>query len=125
MKKRKIIVTHATSNDNEIIFYLSSQLNSYVKGGYINNKNYMYISIENKNSSEEFRKSCKIILLSILHTLFLLISNLLLFLLMPIHFSLSFILSTSVPLLLMFFIYSCRSFFLVILTKKRTMQLCT
>ena len=113
-KKREISVEHASSNDDEIMFYLNSQVGFYVKGTYVNN-NSIYISIESEKHdlpSKEFRKSFNILLqriflisLKMLFILIFLVLNFSLFSLFSIYFFLSFTLSTTIPLLFIFSLY--------------------
>lgn len=105
MNKPEIIVTHAASNENEIIFYLSSRSNSYVKGTYANEGKSIAISIENENKDLSNKEASK---LSIIMTILLLILNasfFIQFLSLSMHFCLAFILSTSIPLLFILYVY--------------------
>lgn len=104
MKQRKIIVTHAASNKDEIIFYLSSRPNSYVKGTYANEGKSIDISIENENKDLSNKKASKFsnVISSIILNAFFFLINVYFFLFfigISIHFCLAFILSTPIPLL--------------------------
>ncbi len=115
MEKQEIIITHAASNENEIIFYLNSRSNSYVKGTYINEGKSIYISIEDEKedlSNEKSSKFSNVILSIILTAIFFLINAFffLVFLGKSIHFCLAFILSTPIPLLIILCEYEVSDF---------------